>query len=306
LIADKGSAQPLSARHRETAGAGRVHPLSPCWTAAARDSPDYLKDQSTCRLDQPGGPLACDEPDLRGKDAGFELVGGNSQLIGPTEYSFEVARIGGDGSADLVERKVSVIAEPACAGADLPGLRAAICRASPAGTVILRSEDPRGAPRRSSAGGGRRPGSGTRVPEPKEGTHTRVAGLCPGDTGWWPVTDRRRAGVVKMTQDEQRAFVADWVPIFSLLGPMWFLRLATAAGMGVIYLAVTASMFARPGTSPDGRPCGTSGGGRRDALGAGSRAPVRPLLGCCTAGPSHRPPGQPACPAAALAGRRSG
>jgi hypothetical protein len=173
-------------------------------------------------------------------------VGGNSQLIRPTEYSFEVARIGGDGPADLVERKVSVIAEPACAGADLPGLRAAICRASPAGTVILRSEDPRGAPRRSSAGGGRRPGSWTRVPEPKQGTHTRVARLCPGDTGWWPVTDRRRAGLVKMTQDEQRAFVADWVPIFSLLGPMWFLRLATAAGMGVIYLAVTASMFARP------------------------------------------------------------
>jgi hypothetical protein len=49
-----------------------------------------------------------------------------------------------------------------------------------------------------------------------------------------------------MTQDEQRAFVADRVPIFPLLGPMWFLRLATAAGMGVIYLAVTASMFARP------------------------------------------------------------
>jgi len=46
--------------------------------------------------------------------------------------------------------------------------------------------------------------------------------LCPGDTGWWPVTDAVEPGVVKMTQDEQRASVADRVPIFPRSGQCGF------------------------------------------------------------------------------------
>ena len=53
------------------------------------------------------------EPRLLGEDADFKLVGGNSQLVGPAEHSLEVARVGGYGPADLVERKVGVSAEPA-------------------------------------------------------------------------------------------------------------------------------------------------------------------------------------------------
>jgi hypothetical protein len=132
-------------------------------------------------------------------------------------------------------------------------VRAQICR-----VCVLQSAAPRqrarrssevkirGAPRRSSAGGGRRPGSWMRVPEPKQGTHTRVARLCPGDTGWWPVTDRRRARGGEDDPGRATGLCRGPGTDLSLLGPMWFLRLATATGMGVIYLAVTANMFARP------------------------------------------------------------
>jgi len=37
------------------------------------------------------------------------------------------------------------------------------------------------------------PGLLLRVPEPKQGTHARAAGPCPGNTGLGPVGDRRRA-----------------------------------------------------------------------------------------------------------------
>jgi len=48
--------------------------------------------------------MAGDEPGLREEDAGFEFVGGNSELIGPAEHGLEVARVNGDGPSDLVER----------------------------------------------------------------------------------------------------------------------------------------------------------------------------------------------------------
>jgi hypothetical protein len=77
-----------------------------------------------------------------------------------------------------------------------------------------------------------------------------------------------------MAQDEQWAFVADRVPIFSLLGPMWFLWLATAAGMGVIYLAVTANMFARPELGQMDAPAAPpeAAGAMRSVLAAGPRS----------------------------------
>jgi hypothetical protein len=59
-------------------------------------------------------PLAGDEPGLRGENACFEFVGGNSELIGPAEHGLEVARVAGDRPSDLVKHKIGVFAEPSC------------------------------------------------------------------------------------------------------------------------------------------------------------------------------------------------